>query len=393
MLTPSPVGSSPFEVARAQRRGDIRRSDPFSAGDPGLVEFLGLSNTSLAGVTVTDATALGLSAFWRGVSLIAGTIGTLPLKVHRTLPDGSRERVGSWIDNPHPTLTPFQFTELAVAHALLYGDAFLLHLYGGAGQITGLHPIPPKAVEKVEWADDGLSKRYSVRRVDGTLKVYTSSELTQVSGLSMDGLRGLSLIAQARQSLGTAIAGEQAASRMFGNGLLLGGLLSSKDGDITEDEAGEIKAQFRAKAQGVRNTGDIAFLPTNVEFTPWTMNAEDAQFLESRNFGVEEVSRWTGVPKELLAATGATSWGSGIQELVRAFQRFGLSQWTTRFEQAFSRILPRPQFAEFDYAGLLQPSPEQEIDLLIRQVQAGILTKDEARRIRNLPPLIPAIQE
>ncbi len=94
-----------------------------------------------------------------------------------------------------------------------------------------------------------------------------------------------------------------------------------------------------------------------------------------------------GIPRELLNESGASSWGSGIQELVRAFARFTLASWTTRIEQRLSRLLPDSQFVEFDYSSFLQPSPEIEINLLLQQVAAGLITVNEARAIRNMPPL------
>jgi HK97 family phage portal protein len=125
-----------------------------------------------------------------------------------------------------------------------------------------------------------------------------------------------------------------------------------------------------------------------LKFTPWTMDAEAGQFVQSRVHQVEELARVWGVPPHLLGQTEkATSWGTGITEQNRGLSRFTLMGWSTRLEERLSRLLPSPRFAEFDYSGLLQPAPEQEIPLLIAQVQAGLLTVDEARRIRNLGPL------
>ena len=118
------------------------------------------------------------------------------------------------------------------------------------------------------------------------------------------------------------------------------------------------------------------------------MTAADAQFLESRAFQIEEVARWFGVPPHLLMQTDKqTSWGTGVEEQNNGLSRFTIHPWTTRIEQALSRLLPSTQWVEFDFASLERPTPEDEINLIIAQVNAGILTVDEARALRNLPPL------
>jgi HK97 family phage portal protein len=173
---------------------------------------------------------------------------------------------------------------------------------------------------------------------------------------------------------------------MFGNGALIGGLVTTEE-DVTEDEARAIKSDLNRRTLGVKNAGDVAFVNRTLKFTPWTTSSKDAQFLESRAHQVEEIARAYGVPKVLLAQDGASTWGSGIAELNRGLAKFTLMSWTTRIEQRLSRLLARPRFVEFDYAGLMQGAPAEEITLLIEQVNAGLLTPNEARAIRNLPPL------
>jgi HK97 family phage portal protein len=118
------------------------------------------------------------------------------------------------------------------------------------------------------------------------------------------------------------------------------------------------------------------------------MSATDAQFLQSRQFQIEEISRWTGVPPHLLMQTEKqTSWGTGVDEQNRALGRTVLSPWAQRLEGRGSRLLANPRWVELEFAGLERPSPDREIELLIQQVQAGLLTVNEARKVRNLPPL------
>lgn len=367
--------------SRIRENLEERAEPQLGIGDPALAEYLGIGTVSTAGIPISEHSALELSAVWRCVNLIAGTIAGLPLKTYRREGE-TKKQVPSFLDSPHPDMTQFEWTETVMAQALLWGNNFLLHIHGGAGQVVGLAPLHPGAV--AVRVDRELGKVFKVHQKDGEPRDFTAVDLTHVPALNYDGLVGLSPIGVARQSMGTAAASDRAAARMFKNGLLLGGIITPKE-SLSKTQFGKLLAGIRKKS-GADSAGDVAAFPVNVDFKPWTMNAVDAQFLESRHYGIEEMARWYGVPRELLSANGASSWGSGIQELVRGWQRFCLFSWTSRLEQRLSRLLPKNQFCEFDYSGLLQPSPETEIELLIRQVESGILTVDEARAIRNLPP-------
>jgi HK97 family phage portal protein len=373
------------------RREAPRNDTLISISDPALAEWFGVAPT-YAGVNVGEGSALGVAAFWRAVMLIAGTIASLPLKSIGQI-DDQRQPVRTWLDDPGTAdgQTPYEWKETCLLHGLLHGNTYLQHVYNGAGGIVGATPLHPLSVAPAwERRTDGSftgRKLFDATLPDGTRRTFTQATMTQIMGPSLDGLRGLSLIGVARQSLGTTIAGDRAAAKMFGNGALISGLVSTEE-DVDEEEAKDIKAGLDRKVGGWENAGEVAFVNRKLRFTPWTMSAEDAQFLGSRQFQIEEIARWTGVPPHLLMQTEKqTSWGTGVAEQNRGLGRFTLLGWTMRFEQRLSRLLGARRFAEFDFAGLERPSTEDEIKLLIEQVRAGLLTVNEARRIRNLPPV------
>lgn len=377
------------------RRHREYRAQEFSIGDPALVEWFGLGGSNAAGMPVTEASCVGLTAVYRAVALVSGTVAGLPLKSYRTV-DDTRQRVTSVLDNPDGAdgMTPFEWVELVMVHLLLWGNAYLLHEYGGAGQLLALHPIHPSAVtvkrpatEEEQARFGEFRKFFTVDLADGTQRVFTPQDLTHIPAMGTDGLRGLSPIEAHRQAIGTGLAGERAAARLFGSGLLLAGLVSG-DEDMTQEDAQAALDGIKAKVSGSDHAGDIAFINAKLKFTPWSMPANDAQFIESRVHQVEEVARIFGVPPHLLMQTEkSTSWGTGIAEQNRGLARYTLMSWTSRIEQRLSRLLPTPRFGEFDYSGLLQGAPEVEIPLLLAQLQAGAITLDEYRRIRNMAPL------
>lgn len=376
-------------------------SYPLRLDDGTFATWMGWGPTT-AGVSVSAQGSLGLSAVYRSVSLIAGTIGTLPLKSYRDLPDGTRKRVESFLDQPGGPdgLTQFEWTELVLVHLLLWGNAYLCHQVGGAGQLVGLIPLHPSAVEvkPVKTKEEEARfypwlKFFTVTMNDGSKRDLTPMELTHITAMGTDGLKGLSPIEANRQAVATGMAGDQAAARMFKSGLMASGLVTTED-DVDIEEARIIKEGLDAKISGVDNAGKLAFVNRNLKFTPWTMPASDAQFIESRIHQVEEVSRIFGVPPHLLGQTEKqTSWGTGVTEQNRGLSRYTLMPWTSRIEQRLSRLLVNKQLCEYDYAGLLQGSAQEELQMLIDQVNARILTVDEARRVRNLEPLTTATPE
>lgn len=346
-------------------------------------------NRGAAGVAVTETSAMGSTAFFRGVSVIASTIATLPLKTYSTSKDNERSQVGSVFDNPGAQFfTPFEWVELVMVHLVIHGNAYLLHLYSPAGQLVGFFPIHPCLI-RPEWACDEngkiIGKRFRTS-VNGSPMVYDETQMTQIMGLGADGLQGFSVIEVARNAIGTGLAGDAAAARMFGSGMLIGGLVSTDDPTLDKEDGKALIADLKARLTGSNNAGDLALVNASLKFTPWTMNAEDAQFLESRQYQVEESSRLLGVPKVLLAEDGASSWGTGIGQLLSYMQKTTFVPWTKRIEQRLSTLLANPRHVEFTYSGLMQGTPMEETQLLAAQIAAGIITTDEARGILNLAP-------
>lgn len=370
-------------VLAVQEDTSEKRYHEFSVSDPALAEFLGISGIGYS--PVSEESALGVTAYYRCINIIAGTIAGLPLKTYRETETG-KERVRSFLDNPSGpyNLPSFNWKELVMVHLLTRGESFLLHIKNGAGAVIGLWPIHPTAV-KVERR--GYDKHYEVTLANGDKREYQSDEMTHIMGLTFDGNRGVSPLTLFRRTIQLGINVDIAASRSFSNGMLIAGIVTP-DTDMEEEDAKVIKAGLNAKLTGVENAGDIAVVNRNLKFQQWSMTNADAEFLSSREFQVVEFCRMLGVPPHLVGATEKqTSWGTGVSEQNVGLARYTLMSWTSRVEEALSALLPNPRFAEFDYSGLLQGSPKEEITLLIEQVKAGILTADEARAIRNYKPL------
>lgn len=368
----------PPEAPAYEARGDFTFADEvIAAGYFGSV--------SVGNIDVSERTALGVTAWYRGLAILAGTIGGLPLKTYRDV-DGRREKVASWLDNPGGPLdmTPAEWVGQTVQYLASGGEVFLLHIYDEAGRIVGAWPVHRSAIANVERR--GYTKWFQMQTADGEQEWIDSQDMTQIMLLSLDGLRGEDPISLFRKGLAFNIAGQDASTTLLTDGFTAGGLVTSEE-DIDGTEATTIKAALNAKTAGAANAGKIAFVNRALKFTPWQSTAADAQFIEQRGLGVAEVARMLGMPRHLLALEGASDFGTGLVEMNQGLARYTLRMYTDRIEQALSRLLPKPRFCQFEYKALLEGTPKDEIGTLIAEMQAGLITKDEARAIMNLPPL------
>lgn len=374
-------------------RGDSERFS-YSVGDPAFAAwwFRG-GETADNPEPVTPYTVLGLSAVIRAVSVISTTIAGLPLRTYERQGE-ERVRIPSVFDDPYPGeagQVPFAWVETILIHELLWRKAFLWHEDAASdGTVIAYKPILPDVITKVEIVDG--RKRFTYRDADGQEQTVGTDRITHIPGPSLDGVDGHPLLYAARNIFAGALAGDKAAATTLSRGIRLGGLLTPGEGeDIDPGEGEEILKNLRGSVLGPRNAGDIAFINRRLKLNPWVATNVESQWHETRMEILGEVERIFGIPPHLMADTEKqTSWGTGVAEQNLGFQRFTLMGWSSRIEQVLSRRLPQGQFVEFDYAGLLQGTPKDEIELLIAQKDAGILTVDEVRRIRNLPPLTAA---
>ena len=367
-------------------------TDPVAAGyfvPGGLVDF--------AGVAVGEGSALGLSAFYRAGSLISGTLAALPLRSLRDAGEGTHEPVTSIFDDPDGPdgQTVFEWLETLFLHLFVHGRSYAIKVRNQAGGLVRLPLVHPLCVgvEKPtldEYRSGKLpvgGKWFNLTLDNGEIVRWDATDIWEIPGQSVDGLSCFSLLRLARTSLATAIAGDRAAAVMFGQGALISGLVTPDD-ELEPDEVKELRRTLDRSVSGYDNAGKIAIVNRRLNFTPWTMTAVDAQFLQSRQFQIEEISRWTGVPPHLLMQTEKqTSWGTGVEEQNRALGRTVLLPYGTRFEQRASRLLARPRRVAFDFAGLERPSPDREIEIDLQQVAAGVMTIDEYRTKRGWKPL------
>ncbi len=374
----------------------------FSISDPGFADLIHFG-MGPAG-SYFEAAGMENPAYYRAVSTVTSTIAALPLKTYRTDPD-TDERIPqpSFIDtNPSGPfgLTPFNWKEQIALHLVLAGEVGLPHIHDEkTGQLIGLIPTAPSTYG-VRWVKqgDGYTRVFKLSTLDGKQKDYGDGCanaiegrcMTYILGPTLNGLRGLNPTYLFRRSLSLSRALDDASMRSMISGSHISGLVSAKDPSVSAEEAEAIAKNIREKMSGPEHAGEFVVTNAAVEFTPWTMTMAQAQYQESREFQVAETARMLGTPANLLYATNKDqSFASGLAEQTAGFAKFTLMGLTSRIEEAISSTLPSTRFVEFNYKQLLQPTPVDEIKLLLQQLEAGVLSEEEFREFAGLGPKEP----
>lgn len=351
---------------------------------------------SHSGESVTDSSALALSAVWGCVNLISGTISTLPFMVYRR--DSSGQRVEArdhplyrvLHDSPNADQTAVDFWDWMAAAIELNGNAYARISRGGNGKISGLTPIAPDLVSvkrldngsiSYEWAEDG--KAYSL----------TEKDVLHVRGFGGNPLGGLSTLKFGRQIFGLAQAQERVAGETFRNGLRPSGVLSFSE-FLSAEHRQLAETKLVEKFTGAMNAGRPMVLEGGSTWQQLTISPEDAQMLESRSFSVEEICRMFQVPPFMIGHTEkSTSWGTGIEQQTIGFQKFTLRRRLKRIEQAVAKQLLSAQdraqgvTVEFNLEGLLRGDTASRSAFYTTMTTIGAMTINEVRKLENLPPV------
>lgn len=358
-----------------------------------LIDLLGGTPTA-SGVRVTDQTAMRTSAVYACVTLIAQAIGSLPLKVYqrgdRNAPLEAPDHPTYFLlhNEPNPAMTSTVWLEFLVANILLGGNAYTAIGRDRANRVLDLYPIPYGQVtpERVNGRN-----RYWIHLSDGSQELLDQNDMLHVPGLGFDGLRGMSVITwAAKQAVGLALATEEHGARLFSNGARLGVILKHPK-NLSEPAQKRLKQQFEQQHVGLSNAARTLLLEEGMDVVNVTMTSEDAQFLETRRFQVEDIARFFRVPPHMIGHTEkSTTWGTGLEQQNLAFIIFTLMPWLKRFEQEFNRKLFRATrfYAQFKVQGLMRGDSKARADYYASGHQNGWLTINEIRQAEDMGPVV-----
>ncbi|ENG1109955.1 phage portal protein [Yersinia enterocolitica] len=347
--------------------------------------------TSSSGKVVTADKVIQLAAAWACVRLVSESVSTLPLKLYKRMPDGSR---GTATDHPlYPVLcrspnsemTPSRFMLMLVASICLRGNAFIEKRMIG-NRVISLIPLLPQNMV-VKRLDSGqLEYTYTE---NGKKRVIPVKTMMHIRGFGLDGMCGLMPMNTGRDVFGSAMAIEESAAKVFENGMQNSGFLSSKA--ALKGEQREALRKSISAFTGSKNAGKVMVLEADLTYQSVTMNPEDAQMLESRAFSIEEICRWFRVPPFMVGhMTKQSSWASSVEGMNLLFLSNTLRPLLVNIEQEIVRCLlagDEDYFAEFSVEGLLRADSAGRSAYYTTALQNGWMNRNDVRRLENLPPI------
>ncbi len=374
--------------------GMVRRSveDPTKPlTDASLLSWFGGAKSD-AGVQVSEQRVLGLPTYYRALTLTAGALGTLPVKVYK---QGTREKLAqpTVLDKPNPRQTSKEWRITTFLHFIAWGNAFSRKVRDGSGQVREVWPLHPSRVQVREVEPTGpnpAGKLFLVRMPNGEELRRTPYEILHLPYMSMDGLQGIRPLETFRQSLGIAIAGDDATAKFIANGSRLSGILTT---DSTLDKDGvaakRLKARWKELTSGVENTGEIGVLDSGAKFQAVSIPPADAQMLQGRQWSVDEIGRMIGTPPHLVGnVSGSTSWGSGIEQQVLGWLKFTLQTPVSVSEDRWTDELLLPgQYAKHSVEGLLRGDSAARASFYNRMITDGWGSRNEARDLEDREPV------
>lgn len=342
-------------------------------------------------VTVNAHTAMSVPAINRGVNLLASMIAMLPLELYARTDKGKEKATNhpqySFIKKrPNDFMLAYQFRYLLTRHMILNGNAYAVKMNAG-NMVKRLNPVHPNRVTPEQ--DENYNVRYLVNTDSGMEKVYTPRTLWHLRPNTDDGLIGMGIVKECRESIGMCIAAEMHGAMLFGNGQKPGGILST-DARLKQDQIDRIRESWGA-AFGGKNKYGTAVLDGGMSWAQTGMDNESAQYLEIRQFQVEEAARMLGIPAILLYSSTSTATFASSKELVQAFLKFSLDPWLTYWETEYNQNILNPADQEKYYVEFIRQAIEKmdlgsRADAYEKLIQSRIMNPNEARKLENMNP-------
>ena len=351
---------------------------------------------STAGKNVNERSAMQMTAVYACVRILSEAIAGLPLHMYRYKDDGGKEKAFDHNlyhllhDEPNPEMTSFVFRETLMTHLLLWGNAYAQIIRNGKGEVIALYPLMPNRMTVNRDSNGMLYYQYQKSNDDaptmeGSSVILSQSEVLHVPVLGFDGLVGYSPIAMAKNAIGLSIAAEEYGAKFYANGAAPSGVLEHPG--VLKDPA-KVRDSWNAAFGGSSNSHKVAVLEEGLKYTPISISPNEAQFLETRKFQIDEIARIFRVPPHMVGDLEKSSF-SNIEQQSLEFVKYTLDPWVVRWEQSLSRALlsedeKKSYFFKFNVDGLLRGSYHERMQGYSIGIQNGFMCPNDVRELENL---------
>lgn len=377
--------------------GQARDKPVDKAADAGYSFLFGRTTS---GKPVNERTAMQTTAVYACVRILAEAVASLPLHVYEYQDDGGKKLVHDHPlyyllhDEPNSEMTSFVFRETLMSHLLIWGNAYAQIIRDGAGRVLGLYPLLP---DKMEVQRDDRGNIYYVysRNSDenpmfkeyGNIKLK-AEDVLHIPGLGFDGLIGYSPIAMAKNAVGMTLACEEYGASFFANGANPGGVLEHPG--VLKDPS-KVRESWNSVYRGVNNAHKIAVLEEGMKYQQIGIPPEEAQFLETRKFQINEIARLYRIPPHMVGDLDKSSF-SNIEQQSLEFVKYTLDPWVIRWEQSLQRSLLLPgekgkYFIKLNVDGLLRGDYQSRMNGYAVGRQNGWFSANDIREMENMNPI------
>ena len=351
--------------------------------------------SSSAGKIVTTQNAMQLTVVCACVRILAEAVAGLPLHMYRYTERGKEKAVDSRLyyllhDEPNPEMTSFTFRETMMAQLLTNGNAYAQKIYNNRGEIVALYPLISSQMQVMRDTTGRIVYLYTYTPDDSkpnepVVVPLRQDEVWNIPGLGFNGLIGFSPIDMARNALGLAMATEEYGSKFFANGAQPSGVLEHPN---TIKDINKLRDSWQAQFGGSGNSNKIAVLEEGLKYHPISIPPDQAQFLESRKFQINEICRMYRIPPHMVGDLEKSSF-SNIEQQSLEFVKYTLDPWLCRWEQSMQRCLlnreeKQEYFWKFNVDGLLRGDYQSRMNGYAVGRQNGWLNANDIRELENM---------
>lgn len=374
-----------------------RKSTIFGAAD--IAAALVEQSSSKIGIAVNERTAMRVGAVFACARVIAEGISQVPFKLFTASPDGGRKVVFDHSVSelfgiePNDWQTPYEFMETIGLHLVLTGNFFAFKVLGVGGEVLEMLPLEPHWVT-VNRGDD-WTLTYDVSFPGKARQRFSSDLVWHVRGPSWCSYFGLDVVRLAREAIGLSMATEEFGSNLFSKGARPGGLLTTEK-DLGPEKIEEVKAAWQAAQQGLRNAMKTALLTGGMKFEQLAMTSDEAQFIETRKFVIEDICRFFRVLPIMVGSTDKTATYASAEQMFLAHVVHTLMPWYVRIEQSAAKHLlskadrRRGYYFKFLPNGLMRGAAKDRGEFYAKALGSGgspaWMTQDEVRALEDMNP-------
>lgn len=380
-----------MDAPPAESRGNPLERPGVSIGSPEAIAYLsGLDVPQYQGRRLSPDAAMRISAVFACVNVLGQAIGQLPATVIERGRNGSRVPVDDhpvsrlFDDSPGADLSPIVFKEMGTAHAATRGNFVAIIRWDGRGAARELEPVHPT---RVSIRRDGRDRVYDVRQDDGSTRSYASRDIFHVHGLAWDGVGGISVVRCAMRSFGLTDAAEELGERFFGNGARPSGFLEVPGVLSDPVQRQQLKDELSGQHGGSANAGKTMVLDGGKKWHQISIAPDEAQFLETRKFQVNDICRWFRVPPHMVGDLERST-NNNIEHQAIEFVQNSVMPWVLRWEEEANRKLfpQRKHRLKLNVNALMRGDHKTRGEWYRSLFSIGAINQNEVRAWEDIDP-------